>query len=156
MYVSPIALSHRTGAMLVLVSLLVSWLTACRQPDGTEPTAITWDRDTCEYCRMSISDRGFAAQAWVESRRRHYVFDDIGCLVNWLHDNDMSSDQVRLWVADHRHRDRVHWLDARSAWYRQGMTTPMDYGFGATGEAEEGALTFDEAYPLMLRRDGER
>lgn len=140
----------------LLLALLVLWLSGCGQPSGERPATVAWDRDTCEYCRMTISDRAYAAQAWVEPQRRHYKFDDIGCLVNWLDANGWSVDQVRLWVADHRHHDQVHWLDAATARYVQGLTTPMDYGFGATDEAVADSLDFKAAAARMRQRDAER
>lgn len=138
---------------LALLSLL---LAGCGQPGGREPVSIAWDRDTCEYCRMTISDRAYAAQAWDEEGRRYHRFDDIGCLVNWLHERGWPPERTRLWVADHRHRDRVHWLDARTAWYRDGLRTPMDYGFGAVAEPEAGAVNFETARAQMLIRDERR
>lgn len=136
--------------------LLTLLLAGCGHPDGNTPATITWDRDTCEFCRMTISDRGFAAEAWVEPEQRHYKFDDIGCLVNWLDAHGWTSAQVRLWVADHRHRDQAHWLDARTARYVEGLTTPMDYGFGATDEAAPGSMDFKTAAARMLERDKRR
>lgn len=136
--------------------LPVLWLSGCDRASGDRPAAITWDRDTCEHCRMTISDRAYAAQVWVEPQQRHYRFDDLGCLVSWLDANGWTTDQVRLWVADHRHRDRVHWLDARTARYLEGMTTPMDYGFGATDEPAAGSLDFETAAARMRERDAGR
>lgn len=142
---------RRAAAVLAL-----AWLSGCGQPAGDRPTEIAWDRDTCEYCRMTVSDRAFAAQAYVGQQHRHYVFDDVGCLVNWLHDHAPASDQARLWVADYRQRDRAKWLDARSAWYVQGQTTPMDYGYGAVEAPEDGAVDFETARARLLARNAER
>lgn len=136
--------------------VLTLWLAGCGQPDGERPATIAWDRDTCEYCRMTISDRAFAAQAWVGAQHRHFVFDDVGCLVNWLHTNGVAASETRLWVADYRQRDQVRWLDATSARYVAGQTTPMDYGFGATDAAVADALDFESASQRMLERNQER
>jgi copper chaperone NosL len=144
------------AGLYIFLLVLALLLTGCGQPDGDKPLSIAWDRDTCEYCRMTISDRAYAAQAWVGPQHRYYKFDDIGCLVNWLHASGLPPEQVRLWVADSRHHDQVHWLDARTAWYRNGLTTPMDYGFGATDERTEGAVDFETAYAQILKRDERR
>jgi copper chaperone NosL len=153
----------RTGLSLcnlprpcLLLVLQLLWFTGCSQTTGDAPAVITWDRDTCEFCRMTISDRGYAAQAWVESRHRHYSFDDIGCLVSWLAASGMDEQQPRLWVADHAHRDAAQWLDARAAYYLPGHTTPMDYGFGATDQHMDGSIDFDTAAARMLQRDERR
>lgn len=144
---------QRTPVTHGILLLLALWLAGCGQAGGDRPAAIAWDRDTCEHCRMTISDRAYAAEAWVETQGRHYKFDDIGCLVNWLDAHGWSNEQVRLWVADHRHRDEVHWLDARTARYIEGLTTPMDYGFGATDESVAGSLDFASAAQRMRERE---
>jgi len=149
-------LSVPVAGPCIAVLMLALLLTGCGQPDGDRPAAIVWDRDTCEYCRMTISDRAHAAEAWIEPQHRHHKFDDIGCMVNWLHASGRSSEQARLWVADHNHRDQVHWLDARKAWYQDGQTTPMDYGYGATDKPGDGAVDFDTASANMLKRDERR
>jgi len=154
---SPFRASARRGglrrivaAMLTLTALL---LIACDQPDGNAPVSIAWDRDTCEHCGMTISDRGYAAEAWVGAEHRHYKFDDIGCMLNWLRERGESPEQLKLWVANHLHHDAAHWLDARTAWYQSGLRTPMDYGFGAMDEPADGAVDFDTASARMQKRD---
>jgi len=149
----PAAATRRLCLLFALLGLL---LAGCDQPDGNAPVGIAWDRDTCSHCGMTISDRGYAAQVWVESQHRYYKFDDIGCLVSWLHARGESPDQLKLWVADYLHHDAVHWLDARTAWYRGGLRTPMDYGFGAMAEPAEGAVNFETASARMLKRDDGR
>ena len=45
------------------------------------------------------------------------------------------------------------WLDARTAHYVTGKTTPMAYGFGATGEAPPGSIGFEEVRKQLLAKD---
>jgi copper chaperone NosL len=140
----------------LVCALWVLALAGCHPPDGNAPAPVVWDRDTCAHCGMVISDRGYAAEAWVEAEHRYYRFDDIGCMVSWLHARGVSPGQLKLWVADYLHHDEVHWLDARTAWYRDGLRTPMDYGFGATADAAQGTVDFDTASARMLERDEKR
>lgn len=126
-------------------------VTACSRTPSGGPAEITWDRDTCEYCRMVISDRAYAAQLRGPKDKVH-KFDDLGCLVNWLDARAWSVENVEAWVADHRYNDRAHWLNVRTAHYLPGQTTPMDYGFGATSEALAGSVDFAKAQAMMLNR----
>ncbi|MES9860639.1 MAG: hypothetical protein ABW138_07295, partial [Candidatus Thiodiazotropha sp. 4PDIVS1] len=72
--------------LLVLVQVML--LVGCSADNGTGPLDVKWDRDTCERCRMVLSDRKHAAQIryFPPDKKRSVVnfFDDIGCAVLWL------------------------------------------------------------------------
>jgi hypothetical protein len=135
----------RLPALLVLGLLL-----GCSGEPGTGPTKVTWDRDACERCRMVLSDRSYGAQIRVppgegRKRGRVYKFDDIGCAVLWMDQQPWKAGPaVEIWVVDHRDGQ---WLDARSAYYVTGKTTPMEYGLGAQRDPTPGALSFEDAIP---------
>ena len=131
----------------LIVTLLAGWLlVGCSDP-GTGPVEIHWDRDTCERCRMLLSDRKHAAQIrYVDekSRSRVRMFDDIGCALIWLEDKPWRDVvTTEIWTTDHRNSE---WIDARTAHYIKGQVTPMEYGIGAqsTPSIAE-SLTFAEA-----------
>jgi nitrous oxide reductase accessory protein NosL len=98
----------------------------------TGPVEVHWDRDTCERCRMVVSDPRHSAQVRYvneknKSRIRH--FDDIGCAVIWLKDKPWrDTASTEIWVTDHRDGK---WIDAKTAHYVKGHVTPMEYGLGA-------------------------
>lgn len=104
-----------------------------------------WGKEPCAHCRMLVQDRQHAAQA-VEAGDRFY-FDDIGCLVLWQRGHAPS----RAWV-----RDGVTpgWLDAATARYRDGATTPMDFGF--EGRSDGGPLGFGDVRERVLAREAGR
>jgi len=120
-------------------------LVACGDP-GTGPKDVKWDRETCERCRMVLSDRNHAAQIRYTDeagRSRIRGFDDIGCAVIWLQDKPWrDASGIEIWVTDWRNGD---WIDARRAFYLTGQVSPMEYGLGAQPEEASGALTFDQA-----------
>ena len=129
---------------LLLGSLL---LAACSDDPGTGAKSVKWDRDSCERCRMVLSDRVHSAQVRYqpEGKRRSKVlmFDDIGCAVLWLDDKSWKDDPAtEIWVTDYRNGN---WIDARSAYYVTGRITPMEYGLGALPEEVPGALDFTAA-----------
>ncbi len=131
-----------------IVTLLAVWLSlmgGCSDA-GTGPVEVHWDRDTCERCRMVLSDRKHSAQVrfTAENKRsRVRLFDDIGCAVIWLEDKPWKdAPGTEIWVTDHRDG---HWIDARAAYYVKGQVTPMEYGLGAQPDKTENALDFNAA-----------
>lgn len=132
------------GAALLL-------LAACSREPQTGPAEIKWDRDTCVRCSMAISDRHYAAQVRGGPKNQVFKFDDIGCAVHWLKDQSWGSDPAaKIWVTDFRNGK---WLDARTAHYVTGKTTPMGYGYGATAEAGQGGIGFEVVREQLLAKD---
>lgn len=121
-------------------------LSACTGEQETGPEEVRWDQNTCERCRMMLSDRHFAAQIryFPENKRSKVVkFDDIGCAVLWLKDQPWSNDpKTQIWVTAHRNGE---WIDARKATYVRKNNSPMGYDLGAQTEAAPEGLNFDQA-----------
>jgi len=128
----------------VLTWPLLLLLAACSNDPGKGPVEIKWDRDTCNRCRMVVSDPHFAAQIrhFPQGKRsRVEPFDDIGCAVLWLDQQPWKDDPtIEFWVADFRTGD---WINARTASYIAQNATPMEYGLGA--QAAEGGMSFEQA-----------
>ncbi|HTZ00047.1 MAG TPA: hypothetical protein VMB75_09435 [Rhodocyclaceae bacterium] len=116
-------------------------------PEGMQE--IVWDRDTCSRCSMVISDRRFAAEAR-SPEGAVAKFDDIGCAVFWLKDKPWG-EQARLWVADAAGKGG-RWLDARTAQYIGGRTSPMGYNFAAAAHPEPGSLGFADLRQHLLAK----
>jgi nitrous oxide reductase accessory protein NosL len=122
-------------------------LTACADKATAGPAEVKWDRDTCAGCSMVISEQHFAAQVRGGPRSDAFKFDDVGCAVKWLAKQPWSGDgTTKVWVA--RHTDGA-WLDARTARYVEGKTSPMGFGFGAVDPGPAG-LSFDDMKARVL------
>ncbi len=119
---------NRRRCLVGLLGLLA--LDACAKIEG--PTDPVWGKEPCAHCKMLVSDQRYAAQA-AESQDRFY-FDDIGCLVSWMKTRQAS----HLWVRD---ASSARWLDAKTARYHDGASTPMDFGFEARAE---GGVSWEE------------
>lgn len=136
---------HRCHYYLLFVGLALV-LSACSGGPETGPVEVKWDQDNCERCRMMLSDRNFAAQVryFPDGKRSKAVkFDDIGCAVLWLKDQQWKDDpKTQVWVADHRGGE---WIDARKATYIRKNNSPMGYDLGAQAEADSDGLNFDQA-----------
>lgn len=131
---------------LGLLLLTLGLLTACANKEETGPAEVRWDREACERCAMSVSDRKYSAQVRggpSDRKTRVYKFDDIGCAVIWLDKQEWKNDQrTEIWVTDNL---SGNWIDARQASYVTGQITPMGYGLGARSEPTEGSLDFAAA-----------
>ena len=140
---SPVPNYAPVGVILVAIVVV---LTACSGGDETGPGEVHWDRDTCARCVMALSDRHYSAQVRggpAGERTRLYLFDDIGCAVLWLAEQQWQNDpRTEIWVTDWRDGQ---WIEARKAWYLAGKTTPMDFGLGAQLEPADAALDFAAA-----------
>lgn len=136
---------HRTRFQPVYL-LIAFVLSACSGDPRTGAVEPKWDRDTCERCRMVLSDRFHSAQVRYGApggRSRVQLFDDIGCAVIWLRDKPWRDDPAtEIWVNDHR---TGAWIDARTATYLKGQQTPMEYGLGAQASPVPEGLGFAQA-----------
>lgn len=116
---------------LLLSLIVLTFLAACGENDG--PVKVHFDRDSCELCRMIISDPKFTSQIRGPSGRVH-KFDDIGNAMHWLKAMPFVDDSaIQIWVADYEAstREKVVWLDARKVFYQGGKISPMDFNYGA-------------------------
>jgi copper chaperone NosL len=105
-------------------------IAACQR---TGPVAIRYGSDACEYCRMTIVDRGFAAQL-ITRTGKVYRFDDPGCLRAFamsgrIRDNEIHS----VWVNDHDNPDSV--MNVRAAFFvaSEQIKAPMNGNLAAFG-----------------------
>ncbi len=143
---------HRRRFLLLApgAALGLPLLSACNREPLTGPVRVVWDRDTCERCKMIISDKRFAAQIRDPSKRVH-KFDDFGCAVFFLEHQQWAAQSTEFWVPDMNGGER--WLDARQAHYLGGKTTPMGYGFGALSTAAGAeVVSYEQARKMVLAR----
>jgi copper chaperone NosL len=96
-------------------------VTACASGPPA-PVAIDTQNDACHHCRMIASDVHLASQI-VAPGDEPLIFDDLGCLRDYLASSPPASDAV-VYVADHR---TGHWVPADRAVYTRVATlsTPM-------------------------------
>lgn len=136
---------------IFLLGTALLLLAACSREPQAGPVEIKFDRDTCTHCSMAISDRHYAVQVRGGLKNQTFKFDDFGCAVTWLNKQPWGNDPAaEIWVADFH--DGI-WLNARTAYYLGGKTTPMAYGFGASRAAIPGGISFDEASKQVLAKD---
>ncbi len=127
--------------MTARVLVVAVWaFVACTPSAKPGPAEIKWDRDQCQGCSMVISDPHFAAQVKGGPKQAVVKFDDLGCAAKWLERQPWANDAAtEIWVA--RRSDSV-WIDAKTAKYVGGKSSPMGFGFEALDPTAEG-LTFE-------------
>ncbi len=103
-----------------MVVLPLFFLLACV---GHEPKPIKLNVDACEFCKMPVSDGKFGAQIQTQ-KGRHYMFDDISCLVSYCEENEATKVKS-YYVHDFTQNNQL--IDATKAFYVKGgdINSPM-------------------------------
>lgn len=138
-------------SLALLLTSLVMMLAACSQEPATGPVEIRYGRDTCDFCRMIISDPRYAAQLRGGPGHKAYKFDDIGDALLFLDRQPWKDDaNVEFWVMDVEKGKT--WLDARKAFYKFGMQSPMAHGFGAFPDQRPGTVPYQTMREQAAKR----
>lgn len=125
-----------------LFALIV--FSACSGEINTEPKDVKYDREICERCKMIISVREFAAQTINPHNGKRWYWDDIGCAILWFDEEDIEwEDEAITYIIDVKTHE---WIDAKKAYYTHGAITPMDFGFSAHKNPQDGEENYDYAY----------
>ncbi|MFF6017611.1 nitrous oxide reductase accessory protein NosL [Lysinibacillus fusiformis] len=101
------------------------------------PRDIIRETDICEICNMSIVHHEYAGQI-VLTNGDYKIFDDIGCLMDYLALNG----EEEIGAAYIKNNANNEWIDVYKATYvyNAGYWTPMNYGvlaFATKDEAQE-------------------
>ena len=106
---------------LMIVVGLVLVLTAC---SSNKPRELG-SNEVCQACNMGLTDVKYAAQLVMENGEQE-VFDDIGCLMDYMMDMDSS----KIGAAFVMDVSKEKWINAEKATYVYAETnwTPMNYG----------------------------
>lgn len=132
---------------LFLLSCVMFLFLGCEEKASDGHAKIHWDRDMCDRCVMVLSDRKNTVQLQHPKAKKAYKFDDIGCMVLWLkEENPDFGNSAKIWITDAKTGE---WIDVRSAFYTSENVTPMAFGYSAYGSKEsikegEEILTYDE------------
>jgi copper chaperone NosL len=111
------------------------------------PVEVDTGNEACAWCRMGVSDLRTAAQL-VAPLEEPLIFDDVGCLRDYLAGGARLPSGAVAYVADHRTRA---WVPAAQAVYAQSsaLATPMSSGLAAWADAASRAsdLSVPEGTP---------
>lgn len=113
-----------------VVALLV-FLTAC-SPSGPRP--ILYGEETCNYCRMTITDPRFGAEVRTEKGRVE-VFDSIECAAGFVQ-SVAAGDVTAVWVSDYAEPGTFVPVEQATFWRTTGTSTPMGSGLVASASRQ--------------------
>lgn len=142
------------ASSFALTPVFSALLAACNEddpwPEGMTP--IKWDRDTCQRCKMIISDRRFAVEIKGGPKDTVFKFDDIGCAATWrvekIEDYPwMTASDTRFWVAAYPGGGKI-WLDPQTAHFQSGHTSPMGYNYAAFASAQADSISYVDVQKL--------
>ena len=135
---------------LVVSLLALVVLAACGDKEYT-PKEISAETDVCVVCNMSISHPDYAGQI-VFKNNDHLVFDDLGCLIEYIADNG-EDDIGAAFIKDEATNN---WINVKDAVYMYNASywTPMSYGvlaFADEATAKEYTAQNGEAKQLAYK-----
>jgi copper chaperone NosL len=133
-------------AIFILVLLFVS---GCKR--SIDP--IVYGKDACENCKMTIVDQRFAS-AFMNEHGKTFKFDDIHCLINYIHSNNFDESKITIFVNQFDNNNVM--IDAKSAYYvyDESFKSPMN-GNLAGFKDETSATPFIHSKSSSLKRWGD-
>lgn len=89
----------------------------------TEPQPIKLNSDSCDFCKMTISNSKYAAEL-ITQKGRIYKFDDISCMIKYAKSNT-TVEYSGFYVNDYLNDNKF--IDAEKGYYLKGGTisSPM-------------------------------
>lgn len=114
--------------MVIIISVMAI---GCNTREETVPR-IRYGEETCDRCRMIISERRFAS-AYRTNDNILRKFDDVGCAL--LHRVEQSEVIKQFWAYDY---EETSWLDKSQVFFvhSKDLLTPMGYGIVAVKTEE--------------------
>jgi len=144
--------------LFLYLSLMILFI-GCQKRDMTSLREVHWDRDMCQRCKMVVSDRNHTLQLINTQNGKSYMFDDIGCMVLWLKDENIEwFSTAKVWITD---ASTGRWIDGKKALYEDGYITPMAYGFSANQNPQmlknrDQNLSLDDIFQLIIKIEEEK
>ncbi len=136
--------SHMTTRYTKVLFLLFLLLAACTRATGPQDFAM--NAEACDYCRMTIVDPRFKAEA-VTAKGRIYRFDSIECLAHWR--TQHAELPHTAWVTDFTEPTR--WIPLEQAFILKSESRPSPMGGFLSAYATDAA--FQQA---LQQHPGER
>lgn len=111
---------------------VISFLTFLFACTTKGPVPINYGSDQCDYCRMSISDSRYGAEALTEKRKIH-KFDSVECLIAFGHTHP-SPKFRNQWVSDFANPGKL--IPAESGAYLKSDALKSPMGMNLTAFAD--------------------
>ncbi len=130
-----------SNKVLYTIALIALALLGCT---GFTPEQIHYGSDQCDYCKMTIADKGFGSEL-ITQKGKVLKYDSIECLA--AADMVMASQSLEVhsrWVTDFG--DPNQFLDANKAWIiaAERQRSPMGVGLVAVNSEQAAEKLIDE------------
>jgi copper chaperone NosL len=102
---------------------LILLLAACGEAE-VQPVEINEATDTCDVCNMMVANDQHATQVVLENGKS-MVFDDIGCMYDWIGSN-ANEEIAGNFVRDYHDKEWIL-VDEATFVYNPSVKTPMAY-----------------------------
>lgn len=102
---------------------------------SNEPQPIKLNVDSCEFCKMTISNGKFGAEL-LTKKGRYYKFDDLSCMLLYAKEN--TNVQVQSFFVNDYSKDNTL-IPAEQSFYLRGgaLNSPMRGNFAAFASDKE-------------------
>lgn len=131
------------------IVFVVSIITVGCGPLDDGVPRIRYGEETCDRCRMIISEKRFAAAYRTEAGQLR-KFDDLGCAI--LHREAHEEAVTQFWGYDF---EETGWLDVRKAFLVRSpdLITPMGYGIAVLPTAVKASALVEKVNGQLVKFD---
>ncbi len=131
--------------LIIFVILLI--LMSCSNENELNPVDIHYGQDICERCKMIISEENFSSQI-IQQDGAVYNFDDIGGMLVYILDNQISTENKKVYVKDFQSKK---WLTSDEAVFLslEDINTPMNFGLVAVSD-KQAAMNLITKHPGII------
>lgn len=134
--------------LIGFLSSLFILFAGCDSSQNTSKKELSSSSHICSQCNMPIAKTHKEYTAVLSTEHSHEYFDDPGCMILWVKENNTDINEVDLKVYTN---DTSKYIDAKNAFYAFDELTPMNYGFGAYKNKAENLIDFKQMRLRMLR-----
>lgn len=104
-----------------VVALLTFTFTSC---GNSGPEEIKLNKDDCDNCKMSISDKRFACEI-LTSKGRAYKFDDVSCLLDYKTAHSDKMNNASYYIQDYLVPNTLSLINALTFVKGENISSPM-------------------------------
>lgn len=118
----------KKSASVIALLIGISSLSAC---NNDQPVAIQYNKDNCDYCRMTIVDPKFACELKTDHGKA-FKFDDIGCMASYVKEGNPSGVKIKtFYVTDFINTNALTKSESLSFVKSDNISSPMGGGIAA-------------------------
>jgi len=129
--------NHKWSFLFILILLALAGCSASTK----EPTEISQNIDSCDVCKMGISEIDSAAQMILKNGKP-VLFDDVGCMVVYIQDE--KPEYEAAFVHDYHSKEWIS-FDQSTFVHNHSIDSPMSYHIAAF-EREDDAVSFHKEH----------